>query len=92
MAVTSPKKQRVSKPPAHWLPPPQFAVVQIPRAVWSAAYWSLDWAHLYALAQTGQNGLCVRGKSHDTPQAPVDTAWMRNVDGVACLYHQNWRG
>lgn len=92
MADTAAKKTRGQVViPAHWLPPPIFPVVQIPRAVWSEAYWGRDWAHLAALAQLGQNGLILTRRDHNNPRAPEGFAWLREgVGGVAVLYHQNW--
>lgn len=93
MAVTSPKKSRTAvKLPAHWLPPERFDVVQIPRHLWSAKYWSLSYSHLRALAVAGQNGLTMASKCPLTPLAPDQTAWIREgAHDLALLYHQNWR-
>lgn len=87
-----PKKPRVVAAPPHYLPPVRFDVVQVPRAVWSAAYWDLTYAHLRELAMVKQNGLSIARKDPEHPYAPINTVWLREgPDGQALCYSQQWR-
>lgn len=89
MAERARKSRVVDK--ADWLPPPRFAVVQIPRLYWSPAYWELDWEHLVQLAQVQQNGLRLIERNVENPYAPANTVWCREVRGRPFVFHQNWR-
>lgn len=72
--------------------PAVFAVVQVPRAMFTEGLWSQPFDDLYKLAEKEWRGLSTTTTTFRVlPAAPPDTAWLRRgPEGQVTVYQQNW--